>query len=79
MFCNCNQAKIPNPVFLGVEKTQTTPSNLGFELPITVSVSRKTLYIALSVIRIMCVLYFSFVFHQYPSSLNTTFSSPNPP
>ena len=52
-------------LFLWEEKTQTSPSYLGFELPIRVSLSRKTLPIALSVARIMCVLlYFSFVVHN---------------
>ena len=62
--------------FLGWRKTKTAPSGLGFELPIRVSVSRKSLSIALSVTRIMCVLYFSFIVQQYPSSLNITFSLP---
>ena len=51
--------KTPKAVFWG-EKTETAPSDLGFELPVRVSVSRKTLSIALSVARIMCVFYFSY-------------------
>ena len=53
--------------------------NLGFELPIRVPVSRKTLSIALSFTRIMCVyvFYFIFIVHQYPSWLNITFPSTN--
>ena len=52
-------------LFLWEEKTQTSPSYLGFELPIRVSLSRKILPVALSVARIMCVLlYFSFVVHN---------------
>ena len=51
--------KIPKAVFWG-EKTETAPSDLGFELPVRVSVSRKILSIALSVARIMCVFYFSY-------------------
>ena len=51
--------KIPKAVVWG-GKTETAPSDLGFELSIRVSVSRKTLSIALSVARIMCVFYFSY-------------------
>ena len=47
--------------FWGEEKTETVLFDLGFELPIRVSVYRKALPTALSVARIMCVFYFSFV------------------
>ena len=67
-------------LFWGEEKIQTSPSCLCFELPIRVSVSPKTLPIALSVARIMCVLlYFCFGCSSIPNSLNIIFPSPNLP
>ena len=63
--------------FFWEKKTQTSPSYLGFELPIRISLSRKTIPVALSLARIMCILlYFSFVV-IIPNSLDIAFSSPN--
>ena len=56
-------------LFLGDDKTQTTPSDTSFELPMRVSVSQKP-----------CLLhYHTFQFHcsSVPSSISITFPSPN--
>ena len=64
-------------LFFWEEETQRSPSYLGFQLPIRVSLSPKTLPIALLFARIMCVLlYFSSLF-IIPNSSNITFSTPN--
>ena len=52
-------------------------SDISFELPVRVSVSRKTLSIVLSVARIMCALHFSLRCSSIPSSLSITFRSPD--
>ena len=62
-------------MLFGEERTLAAPSDISFEIPMTVSVSQRTLSITLSVARIMCM--FSLRCSLIPGSLSITFPSPD--